>query len=704
MRRHILLLSLLAVSLLPATAAEPVRVACVGNSITYGMTLQNRERDSYPAQLQRLLGEGYLVENFGHNGATLLRHGHNPYFRLPEFQQAKAFKGDIVVIHLGTNDTDPRNWPNYRDEFVSDYLALMDSLRSANPRARFLIARLAPITARHRRFQSGTHQWEGEVTQAIEEVARTSGAELIDFHAPLYPFPWMIPDALHPTPEGAGLLARTVYAGITGDYGGLRLPETFSDNMVLQRRKPLTLRGTANAGERVTLTLGRPTARRPLCSASATANNRGEWSIALPALEADTALRLTVEAPSGKYVYNNVAVGEVWLCSGQSNMAFPLSSARPGPPASEALADPQLRLFDMQPRWHTGAYSWSASACDSVNHLLYYRPATWQPCADNALGFSAVAYWFGRALRDSLQVPVGLICNAVGGSTAESWIDRDALETNLPKIFEDWLHNDFIQDWCRQRAAQNMANDSAKVFRHPYEPCYLYEAGILPLQAYPINGVIWYQGESNAHNKDAHARLFPLLVESWRRTWADEALPFHFVQLSSLSRPSWPWFRDAQRLLAEQVPHTGMVVTTDVGDSLDVHPTNKRAVGERLARLALVQDYGYDLLPAGPMISAMELTDRGRALRLSFTNARGLHTGDGLPPRTFEVAPADGPFRPATARIVGDAVVVSSPDVKQPRRVRYAWQPFTRANLVNADGLPASTFRLDADAQQPAQP
>ena len=151
-----------------AVAQKPVRVACIGNSITYGMKLENRERDAYPFQLQRMLGEGYEVGNFGKNGATLLRRGHRPYLEQEEYRQAMDFAGDIVVIHLGVNDTDPRDWPNYGDEFVHDYMALMDSLRSVNPKARFIVARITPIADRHPRFQSGTKQWHEEIQKAIE--------------------------------------------------------------------------------------------------------------------------------------------------------------------------------------------------------------------------------------------------------------------------------------------------------------------------------------------------------------------------------------------------------------------------------------------------------------------------------------------------------------------------------------------------------
>lgn len=179
---------MLSMGFLSVTAArkkpvQKIKVACIGNSITYGTGIQDREHFSYPVQLQKMLGDKYLVGNFGKPGATLLNHGHRPYMQQEEYRQAMAFKGDIAVIHLGINDTDPRNWPNYRDEFVKDYLSLMDSLRSANPKVRFILACMTPIAHRHPRFISGTKQWHDEIQEAIKVVARVSGAELIDFHA-----------------------------------------------------------------------------------------------------------------------------------------------------------------------------------------------------------------------------------------------------------------------------------------------------------------------------------------------------------------------------------------------------------------------------------------------------------------------------------------------------------------------------------------
>lgn len=669
-------------------AAQPVRVACVGNSITYGTGIADREHFSYPVQLQQMLGNGYVVGNFGKPGATLLYKGHRPYVEQTEFKEALRFKGDIAVIHLGINDTDPRNWPNYRDEFVKDYLSIIDSLRAANPKVRFILARMTPIADRHPRFQSGTKQWHDEIQTAIETVARVSGAELIDFHEPLYPYPNLLPDAIHPNPEGAGILAKTVYGGITGNYGGLRMSSLYADYMVLQRDMPLDIHGTANTGEKITVEIGGQ-------KAEAVADNQGKWSVVLSPMQAAEDLTLTITAGKQRKVFSHVAVGEVWLCSGQSNMAFMLCQAESGKEDIAAADDPQLRLFDMKGRWETYDVAWPASCLDSLNHLQYFHETTWQPSTpESASRFSAVGYYYGRMLRQKLGVPVGLICNAVGGAPTEAWVDRNSLETAFPNILSNWLQNDFIQDWVRGRAAKNLTNDQTKLGRHPYEPCYLYESGILPLQRYPIKGVIWYQGESNAHNKDAHAKLFSLLVDGWRQNWNNPDMPFYFVQLSSLNRPSWPWFRYSQLRLMKEISNTGMAVSSDHGDSLDVHPRCKQPIGERLARWALAKTYGQHITPSGPVFSSV--TRQADALIVSFLYADGLQTSDGKAPSCFEIAEEDGLFQPATATIEGSKVRLTSPTIKHPRYVRYAWQPFTRANLVNGDQLPASTFRGEA--------
>lgn len=664
---------------------KPVRVSCIGNSITYGTGLQHPAEDSYPAQLQRLLGEGYEVGRFGKPGATLLRRAFRPYFDQPEFREAMDFHGDIAVIHLGINDTDPRAWPNYRDEFITDYCALIDSVRRSNPKCRILVARMTPLSHRHHRFLSGTRDWHREIQHAIEQVAERKHCELIDFYAPLHHRPELFPDAIHPNLEGYGIMAETVYKAITGNYGGLQLPPYFSSNMVLPRNRSFRIQGMADAGDKITLRINGQRHH-------AKTGNDGRWEVTVNPLPTGGPYTLTVSSGKQEISLQNILAGELWLCSGQSNMEFQLRQSSTGGEDIPQSGNPQIRLLNLEARWRTDAVTWSAEALDSINRLLYYTSPEWQVCSpQTSPRFSAIGYYFARELQDSLHCPIGIINNAIGGSGTEAWIDRTTLEYRFPEILREWTRNDFIQDWVRGRAEQNMGKGHAPLQRHPYEPCYLYEASIRLLKTLPITGVIWYQGESNAHNKDAHARLFPLLVQSWRDAWQRPDLPFYYVQLSSIERPSWPWFRDSQRRLLAAVPHSGMAVSSDLGNATDVHPRNKRPIGHRLAVLALHNDYGYkDVVPSGPLFRSAEF--KGNEAWVSFDYAEGLHADDNLPLRTFEVAEHEGEFHPAKAEVVGNRVRLTSREVKRPRFVRYGWQPFTQANLVNGAGLPASTF------------
>ena len=685
MKKQLLFISALVLGSLGWGQQKTIKVACVGNSITYGYGIENREQNSYPSVLQRLLGKGYKVGNFGHSGATLLSKGHRPYIQQEEYKKALAFAGDIVVIHLGINDTDPRNWPNHRNDFVKDYLTLISSFKKANPKARIVIARMSPLSHRHHRFESGTRDWHAEIQQAIALVAQQTNAQLIDFHEPLYHFPQMLPDAVHPNAQGAAILAQVVFGAITGNYGGLQLPEIYSDNMVLQHGQPLPLHGIANAGTKITVTIGKQ-------QLNTTADSNGKWQVTLAPLAAKETYTLQITAGKEKRIFKNVVAGEVWLCSGQSNMEFEMFQASTGERDIPQAENPNIRLFDMEARWRTdNANAWELSALDSINVLQYYKPAQWEVCTPKTVrAFSAVAYYFGRTLQKDLDMPIGLICNAVGGSPTESWVDRRTLEYEFPRILNNWRENDFIMDWVRQRAGENIAKATDKLQRHPYEPAYLFEAGILPLAKYPIKGVIWYQGESNAHNKDAHSKLFPLLVKSWRTEFNNSQLPFYYVQLSSINRPSWGWFRESQRRLMKVVPHSGMAVSYDYGHPTDVHPKNKQPIGERLAQWALGDTYGKKVLPSGPLFRSA--TFNGKAATVAFDYARGMHPADGKTLRGFELSDGNGIFYPATAEVVGEELKVTSEEVSNPKMVRYGFSPVTDGNLVNEANLPASTF------------
>lgn len=674
-----------------------IKVACIGDSVTYGYGLSDRENDAYPVRLQRMLGKEYDVRNFGHNGATLLNRGHRPYRTLPEYSQALEFVPDLVVIHLGLNDTDPRNWPGWSDDFIPDYRALIEDFRKVNPRVRVWVCRLTPILHGHRRFLSGTRDWHAQIQRKIDQIAATADVGLIDLYAPLIDRPDLFPDNLHPDAEGAAILAKTVFRTLTGDFGGLQAGPVYTDGMVLQRDKPLRIAGLADAKEQVRIELRMPSLRKGrrivpgkilrqgVADASAM---DGRWRIELPGLPAGGPYELEMRAPSRTLVFRDIWVGEVWICAGQSNMAFRVNQQTTAEEdIREADNHPRVHLYSMDENWRTDPVAWSRSALDSCNRLEYFRTTGWKQCSSATVrDFSAVGYHFGRTLADSLGCPVGLIACAVGGSTAESWTDLEALRWEFPEMLDDWNNGDFGQEWARERAKKNMSASGNPLQRHPYQPGYLFAAAFKWLDRYGVRGILWYQGESNAHCIETHEKLFPILVGSWRAHWG-ELLPVETVQLSGINRPSWPWFRDSQRRLAERVEGVGMTVCSDLGHPTDVHPRNKKPVGERACRSALYNVYGWSVVPGGPVYKGF--VAEGAALRLSFDFAGGMTVTQG-----FEVAGKDGIYHPATAEVQGGTIVVKSNSVARPCAVRYAWKPYPAdADLVNATGIPCSTFR-----------
>ena len=686
-----LLLAFLVALPLFATAQEKIKVACIGNSVTYGMTHKNPAETSYPIQLQQMLGEEYEVRNFGHSGATLLSKGHRPYINLPEYTAALEFAPDIAVIHLGLNDTDPRNWPNYRDEFYGDYMNIIEALREKNSKVEIYVCQMSPIFNWHRRFKSGTRDWYWQIQEVIKTIAENGNFELINLNRHLYNRPDLMPDALHPNEQGAEIIAKQVYSAITDDFGGLSLPAIYSDNMVVQQGQPFVVSGTANAGKEVSVRFGK---QRIIKKAA----EDGTWRVMFTPMEADgESYKLTVECGKEKKEYKNLVIGEVWLCSGQSNMAFMVKESSHIEQSLANVKNRDIRLYDMKPRVFTDNIEWDSASLVALNNHDYYRPTTWQmQSKENVSDFSAVAYHFGAMLADSLGVPVGLICNAVGGAPAEAYIDRKTLEFHpvLVDILYNWKENDMIQDWCRGRAKKNIAKSTNNMQRHPYEPCFLYENGIMPIAGYPIKGAIWYQGESNAHNVELHEVIFPTLVESWRKTWDNPEMPFYFVQLSSINRPSWPHFRDSQRRLAAEIPNCDFAVSSDKGDPWDVHPKEKAPVGERLARLALNQTYGMSHVAQHGPTPVRMFSFNGRTV-IEFENATELKTSDNNVLRGLEIADKTGPFSEVDAKtevkFKGNRIIIE----REGHRVRYAWKPYTDANLVNEAGLPASTFEIE---------
>jgi len=672
-----------------SSAAEPTRVACVGNSVTRGYGLADPADEAYPSQLQKLLGEEYVVGNFGHSGATLLSKGHRPYVLTPEYAGALDFNADVVVIHLGLNDTDPRNWPNHRDAFIADYLRLIESFKqNRHPAPKVFICRMSPIFNAHPRFKSGTRDWFWEIQEAIEQVATSTGTPLIDLHTPLAQRPDLFEDALHPNAEGAGIIAQTVYEMLTGDFGGLELAPVFMSDMVLQQNRPIPVWGKAHAGQTIEVAFGNQ-------RLTAVAGQNGQWKVVFQPVPAGGPFSLTVSAgDTSEVTLHNILVGEVWVCAGQSNMEFRLKQARNAQQLISAAGNDQLRLLNKTGIVRPDDVAWDSLSLARIDRLQYFG-GTWTPSTpDNAAHFSAIGYSFGKKIAEILGVSVGLISISVGGAPAEAFIDRRTLEFDptLVDVLSNWKQNDFMMDWVRLRAARNLSGSPDKLRRHPYEPAYIYEAAMSDWRGLPIAGVIWYQGESNVHNPLHYQNAFAALVQSWRATFENPGLPFYFAQLSSISRPSWPYFRDVQRRLAHSLLNTAMVVTSDLGDSLDVHPVRKIEVGTRFADIALSNVYGIEGISCGCPEPDAILRDNMKLI-ITFMNARTLSTSDNQPLRELETEGPDGVFKTVTGLLKGNQIIVDTGDAAI-TRVRYGWKPFSRGNLVNDAGWPASTFEL----------
>ena len=501
------------------------------------------------------------------------------------------------------------------------------------------------------------------------------------------------------------LYATTAYSGVTllADYDNtppasppprvLTVASVFSHHMVLQRNQPVPVWGTAKSGDMITVALvtQRPTPINPPATIATNADVNGKWRVELSPLKASAQpmeVRITSVAGDPAVVLTDILVGEVWVASGQSNMEWPMCKCTNGAADIAAADDSQLRLL-------TVPLGVSTTGPRTSMPLQYNRTSsTWRLCTSgNVVNFSGVAYYFARDLRKALGVPVGVIYQAMGGTTCRAWSPRSAVTGDpvVEKYLADW--NSRIKNWNAQ-----WGSDPAEDVNRPMV---LYDAMIAPLQPYAIQGVIWYQGESDSGDALNFRHLFPSLIKSWRQEWGGREFPFLFVQLAP--QVGWtPELREAQLQTWQTVPNTAMVVTADVGpvDPKDFHPPHKQPVGSRLALAARALVYGENIEYSGP-IYASSATDNGRVI-IRFTHCSGgLKTSDGKALQGFTVAGADGVFVEAAAVIEGDTVVVSSPAVPIPASVRYGWANVPHCNLANGVGLPASPFRVSVTTQVP---
>ena len=519
----------------------------------------------------------------------------------------------------------------------------------------------------------------------------------------------------HTTLSLAAGLAITLSLPLNAD---VRLPAIFSDNMVLQQNMRVPVWGWASPGETVTVTFAKDTART-------VADAKGAWQVKLGVLKPKGAADVLVVAGRNTLVLSNVLVGEVWLCSGQSNMQFPVRQVRD---ADKELPDAQqyarIRLATVK----------NVTAVQPQQDA----PVAWQICDSNTVAhFSAVGYFFGRELHKHLRVPVGLINSSWGGTPAESWTSREMLN-NLDFLTDRLASADLAlqryspavasQEWLTAMAAWKTNAAALKLaakqpprqpqvwdpYRSPWQPCSLFNAMINPLIPYAFRGVIWYQGEANAGKAGEYATLFPAMISDWRQRWRQGDFPFLFVQLANFmavqTNPvqqdaSWPFLREAQ-LKTLAFPKTGMASAIDLADPdnpMDIHPKNKQDVGRRLLLAARAVAYNDQLIHSGPIFDAMTVAGATAALTFKHTGT-GLMVKNGEPLKGFAIAGSDQQWVWATAVIKDNTVRVSSEKVEKPVAVRYDWANNPIGNLYNKEGLPASPFRTDTWPEHPPKP
>lgn len=481
----------------------------------------------------------------------------------------------------------------------------------------------------------------------------------------------------------------------------IQLHPLFSDNCVLQRGQPIRIWGTAQPGNDVAIALGD---HRATTRADAAGNWRGE----LPAQTAGGPFVLEVKSGATAAKVKDVMIGDVWLCSGQSNMEWPLRKCQHAESHIAAASHPQIRLF-------------------AVPNRAEGEPQTsvggrWHECTpDVAANFSGVAYFFGRDLHQHLKVPIGLIQSTWGGTPAQAWTSDEALrqEPSLQhysdamrkrvaefdpvkaKVEYESAMNDHKSAVAKAKEEGKAPPSAPKLPNDPRRqpnPSTLYNAMIAPLIPFNVAGVIWYQGEANGSRGYEYRTLFPTMIKDWRQRWDLGDLPFLCVQLApygprNADGPQWAELREAQWLATKTLPRVGMAVITDVGDKNDIHPTNKHTVGERLALLARRIAYGEKIVADGPTYSKMTIV--GDGIDLTFDSiGLGLEAKDGAL-TGFMICGADREFVPAQAEIRGEQVRVWSPKVAAPVAVRYGWHNYCETNLFNKNGLPATPFRTD---------
>jgi sialate O-acetylesterase len=483
-------------------------------------------------------------------------------------------------------------------------------------------------------------------------------------------------------------------------FGTIWLPSIISDNMVLQADTNAPIWGKAAANSQISITCSWD--KKTVITVKS--DEQGKWAAGLKTPKNSKKGIITITCGKEVRTITNVLVGQVWLCSGQSNMAFKVNEIKNPDKELKKAKYPKIRFFIVK----------KTTAKEPQEDCF----GEWVECnPETAAKFSAVGYFFGKQLHK----PIGLIDSSYGGTPAQAWMSKEAIESNAAlkeylaidannEANKDKYEKEYtktLKDWKNEVMTAVAQGKPAKSKpKPPYslreqDKCgRLYNVMIHPLIPFAIKGAIWYQGESNADNAIGYRTLFPAMITDWRTNWHQGDFSFYFVQLAGYGKTAgtdWPMLREAQTMTLA-LPNTGMAVAIDIGEANDIHPKNKQAVGKRLALWAMAKNYGREnLVCSGPLYKGMQI--EGDKIRISFEYAKG---GLKLAPKAkivkgFVIAGSDKKFVPANAKISKGDVLVWSEQIKQPAAVRYGWADWTDCNLYNKHNLPVSPFRTDND-------
>lgn len=477
------------------------------------------------------------------------------------------------------------------------------------------------------------------------------------------------------------------------------VPDLFSDQMVIQRATPVPLWGKTAPSVKITAVLGLEgsTGVVEVEQVHGWTDPQGHWELTLSPRPAGGPYQIKIMTAVDTVIIHEILIGEVWICSGQSNMEWALKNSKYGKEALEKANRSNLRLFHLKKIHNMYNAPFTEEQTKAIDQYDFFEQGKWVISDEiNAAEFSAVGYYFANLLQDSLEnIPIGIIQNAVSGSPAQSWYRAP------PEEVMHWLDNDTYHPWLAERANQNWTDQSDGLYHHhPFEPGYLFQSAVLPLAPFPVRGVLWYQGESNATHPESYFSIMKRVIEDWREVWGYE-LPFYSVQLPRIAnRSRWPEFRAAQREVLK-LPNTGMISIIDEGHSTDVHPTHKRVVGHRLAWLILRQIYQNQTAPISPELAGYEWHEKERTLSLSIRN-HGIPLVDYDPDSSGGIEllgySEDGRqtriIKPDMS-ILDSTILLKYPTNFLPVRIQYAWKPFPEGIIFNLKGMPLVPFKVD---------